>query len=172
MFVSRAAAAASAAPEWSLRPGVRLAIGAAYRWAERPELGVAWDLTAVFRVLTPAPRPHRLGFVIEAGRSHADFVGPLDLYVVGVGPLFAPRGELLGVAWMPRLVHGTSAGLPATGVRNGLVLDAVGATFEIAHDYLRVDTPIGPYAQHGVRAMLNIDVIQLAGFMIRAAAED
>ena len=40
--------------------------------------------------------------------------------------------------------------------------------FELAHDYLRVTTPIGPYDQQGVRMTFTIDVVQLVWLFIQA----
>ena len=39
---------------------------------------------------------------------------------------------------------------------------------ELAHDYLRVTTPIGPYDQQGVRVTFTIDVVQVAWLFIQA----
>jgi hypothetical protein len=128
-------------------------------------------MTAVLRVLAPVPAPHRFGFVLEAGSSHGNYEQPLDLVVAGIGPLFEPNGKFYALAWMPRFLTGTSGSSSAVGVRNGLVLDAAFFTFEIAHDYLQVAAPAGTYMQHNLRAMFNIDPIQLVWFLIQAMAE-
>jgi len=73
----------------------------------------------------------------------------------------------------PQLFSRRDQRRPLSGrVRNGLVLDALFGTVEIAHDYLRVSTPAGTYDQHNLRAMFSLDLIQLAWVMIEAIGSD